>query len=71
LSEARSRSITGDLTTNAGLNVNTREIDDGRGRVALVRFWPSSSGTGAVEVEPGFVIGALILIFALLIIFDK
>jgi hypothetical protein len=29
------------------------------------------SRTGAVEVEPGFVVGALIIIFLLLIILDN
>jgi preprotein translocase subunit Sec61beta len=51
-------------------NAQHAVVDDGRGMRCLVRFWPSSSRMGAVEVEPGFVVGALILIFALLIIFD-
>jgi hypothetical protein len=46
-------------------------IDDGRGMRCLVRFWPSLSRTGAVEVEPGLVVGALILIFLLIVIFDN
>jgi len=52
-------------------NAQHAVVDDGRGMRCLVRFWPSSSRMGAVEVEPGFVVGALILIFALLIIFDN
>jgi hypothetical protein len=71
LSGPCSQGITGDVMTKAWKNAQHAVIDDGRGMRCLVRFWPSLSRTGAVEVEPGLVVGALILIFLLIVIFDN